>query len=79
MKRNDLPAASSTVDALMYSLRRGASALALNHVQRRLAELNDEQMRSACAQLLNRDPNVARSWTPGEIEYFVLAWAACHG
>jgi len=77
--RNDLPAASSTVDALMYSLRQGAGALALTHVQRRLAELNDEQMRSVCAQLLNRIPNVARSWKQDDIEYFVLAWAACHG
>jgi len=81
MKReHDLPAASSTVDALMYSLRQGAVALGRDDVQKRLALLDEEQMRTACTQLLNRNPNVAsRSWKPEEIEYFVLAWAGCHG
>jgi hypothetical protein len=66
-----------TIDALLYSLRAGAAVLSRPDVQRRLAMLDERQMRNCCALLLNR--TVAKSWTADEIEMFVIAWAACHG
>jgi hypothetical protein len=78
MKNGD-PAAASTIDALMYSLRQGAGALSRDDVQRRLGALDEQQMRDACAQLLKRNPDVAKSWGPDEIECLVIAWTVCHG
>ena len=78
MKNGD-PAAASTVDALMYSLREGVVALRRDDVLQRLGALDEQQMRTACTQLLKRNPNIAKSWEPDEIECLVIAWAACHG
>ena len=73
------PAAKSTIEALMYSLRAGAKALARDDVQRRVAVLDERQMHACAKQLQHRNPNVAKSWSKDEIEQFVAVWAACHG
>lgn len=72
-------AAASTIDALMYSLRKGIVALSRDDVQQRLVALDEQQMRDVCAQLLKRNSDVTKSWKPDEIEHLVIAWAACHG
>lgn len=72
------PAASSTIDALMYSLRKGVVALGQDGVQRRLTALDEDQMRNVCKQLQNRNSAIAKSWTAREVEMIVMAWAACH-
>jgi hypothetical protein len=74
----DNPAAQSTIDALMYSLRSGTAALSREDVRQRLAALDENQMRDVCPRLQKRNPNVAKSWTSDEIECFVTAWAARH-
>lgn len=79
MKKDIQPAASSTIDALMYSLRKGTAVLARSDVQQRLGDVDQDQMRNICKQLQNRNPAVAKSWTGGEVEMLVIAWAACHG
>jgi hypothetical protein len=71
------PAAQSTIDALMYSFRSSTTVLSRPDVQRRLAMLDERQMRNCCALLQNR--NVAKSWTANEAEMFVIVWARCHG
>ena len=45
------PRGDETVEALMYSLRRGVAALSEPDCQRRLADLNDDQMREVAIRL----------------------------
>jgi hypothetical protein len=72
------PAAKSTVDAMMHSLRAGAKALARDDVQRRVAMLEEQQMHDCCKELQHRNSNVAKSWTKDEVERLVATWASCH-
>jgi hypothetical protein len=64
-----MAAAKSTLDALMYALRRGISALNDGSNMRRLAELDGMQMRDVVIQLQNR--TVAKSWTEDEVAALV--------
>jgi hypothetical protein len=77
---NDAPAraAASTIEALMFSLRVGGAALACPHARRRLAELT-EALHEVCARLQKIDPNIARAWTPVEVELLVGIWIDIHG
>jgi hypothetical protein len=72
------PAAQSTIDALLYSLRSGVAALARQDVQRRLAAADENQLRQMCALLQRRNPRIAPSWSDAEIENLIEAWAARH-
>lgn len=70
------PAANSTIDALMFSLRSGTAALKRQDVRQRLAALDERQLRDICKQLLNR--HVAKPWSAAEVEMFVMVWTECH-
>jgi hypothetical protein len=59
-------AAASTVEALVYSLRRGVDALAEPDTVRRLAELNDDQL-LAVGERLRLQPDFARAWSGDEV------------
>ena len=72
-------AAASTVEALLYSLRAGGATLACPHARRRLAELSETQLHEVCARLQKIDPNIARAWTPIEVELLVAVWNDLHG
>ena len=72
-------AAASTVDALVYQLRKGGAALSDPNATRRLAELSEQQMHEVSARLQKFMPHVARPWTPDEVEVFVELWSALHG
>ena len=78
---NDAPAraAASTIEALMFSLRAGGVALACPHACRRLAELTEAQLHEVCARLQKLDLNIARAWTPIEVELLVAVWSDLHG
>jgi hypothetical protein len=78
---NDAPAraAASTIEALMFSLRAGGAALACPHARRRPAELTEAQLHELCARLQKIDPNIARAWTPIEVELLVAVWSDLHG
>ena len=78
---NDAPAkaAASTIEALMFSLRAGGAALACPQARRRLAELTETQLHEVCARLQKIDPNIARAWTPIEVELLVAVWSDLHG
>jgi hypothetical protein len=78
---NDEPAraAASTVEALMYSLRAGGAALACPHARRGLSELNEAQLHEVSARLQKFQPNIARPWTPVEVELLVAIWVDLHG
>jgi NAD-specific glutamate dehydrogenase len=72
-------AASSTVDALVFSLRAGGTALARPHARRRLAELAEAQLHEVSARLQTFQPKIARAWTPIEVELLVAVWSDLHG
>jgi hypothetical protein len=71
--------ASSTVEALVFSLRAGGTALACPNARRRLAELTEAQLHEVCARLQKIDSNIARAWTPAEVELLVGIWIDVHG
>ena len=72
-------AAAATVDALVYSLRAGGTALACPHVRERLSELSEAQLHEVCARLQRFQPNVARAWTPIEVKLLVAVWSDFYG
>jgi hypothetical protein len=72
-------AAAATVDALVYQLRKGGSALSDPNAKRRLAELSEQQLHEVSARLLKFMPHIARPWTSAEVEALVELWSALHG
>jgi transposase len=72
-------AAGSTVEALLYSLRAGGTALASPHTRRRLSELSEAQLHEVAARLQKFQSNIARAWTPVEVEFLVTIWIDLHG
>jgi len=61
-------AAQSTVEAMMFSLRRGPDALADLNTLRRLAELDERQLLAAMVRLQKFRPEIAPAWTPEQVE-----------
>jgi hypothetical protein len=72
-------AASSTVEAFVFSLRAGGTALACPHARRRLVELAEAQLHEVSARLQTFQPKIARAWTPMEVELLVAVWSDLHG
>jgi len=72
-------AAASTIEALMFALRAGGTALAYPHARRRLSELSEAQLHEVSARLQKFQPNIARAWTPVEVEFLVAIWIDLHG
>jgi hypothetical protein len=68
-------AATSEVEALAFSLRKGIEALMAPAAKRRLSELSEDQLRAVCAQLQNFKSNIAPVWTPEEVEALVIIWS----
>jgi hypothetical protein len=65
-------AAGSTVKALMFSLRqRGVRALDEPDARRRLAQLSDDQLLEVGGHLQRLKPEIARAWTPDEVETLI--------
>jgi hypothetical protein len=60
-------AAASTVEALVYSLRRGVDALAEPDAARRLAELSDNQLLEVGERLRRFKPEIAQAWSAEDV------------
>ena len=73
------PAAQSTIDAVMFSLRGGAAVLSRDDVHGRLAVIDENQLREMIAVLQKRDGQIAPRWPDEDIEKLVETWMACHG
>jgi hypothetical protein len=67
-------AAAATIDALVFSLRRGVGVLANADSHRRLSELSEEQLRAVCDRLRNFKPEIATPWVPEEVEALTIIW-----
>ena len=68
-------AAQSTVDALMYALRHGISALDKPDNLHRLRDLDDQQLRTCVVQLLKQ----TAAWTQDEVGVLVATWKKLNG
>jgi DNA-binding cell septation regulator SpoVG len=68
-------APEATVEALMYSLRRGINELTSPDAKRRLSELSEDQLRAVCERLRNFKPEIAPAWTPEEVEALTVIWS----
>jgi hypothetical protein len=68
------PAAAATIDALVFSLRRGVGELANADSRRRLSELSEEQVRIVCRRLQSFKPEIVTPWPPEEIEALMIIW-----
>jgi hypothetical protein len=71
-------AAVSTVEALMFSLRRGVEALTDTDAQHRLSELSEEQLRTVCERLQNFKVNIAPAWTHEDVGALISIWSTIH-
>jgi hypothetical protein len=60
-------AAASTVEALVYSLRRGVDVLAEPDPARRLAELSDDQLLQVGERLRRLNLEIARAWSAEDV------------
>jgi hypothetical protein len=72
-------AAASTVEALLYSLRAGGTALACPRARRRLSGVYEAQLHEVSARLQTFQPQIARAWTPIEVELLVALWSDVYG
>jgi len=61
-------AAHSTVEALMFSLRRGVRVLDKSDTRRRLAELDDGQALEVAERVQRLHAEIAPAWTADEVE-----------
>ena len=65
-------AATATVEALMFALRsRGVQALTEPDTARRLAQLDDAQLREIAVRLQKLKPHIAPAWAPGDVEVLI--------
>jgi hypothetical protein len=71
----DRSAPEATIDALVYSLRRGINELTSPDAKRRLSELSEDQLRAVCERLRNFKPEIAPAWTPEEVEALTVIWS----
>ncbi len=67
-------AAGSTVEALMFALRDGLAALEHPDNQRRLSELNDEQMKEVAARVQKFMPRIGPAWKPADVQALLSLW-----
>jgi hypothetical protein len=71
-------AASSTIEALMYSLQaRRTAALKEPDTRHRLAQLNEDQLVEVASRLQKLKPNIAQAWADQEIAELVIARSQC--
>jgi hypothetical protein len=68
-------APEATIDALVYSLRRGINELTSPDAKRRLSELSEDQLRAVCERLWNFKPEIVPAWTPEEVEALTVIWS----
>jgi hypothetical protein len=73
------PAPKATVEALVYSLRRGVTELTRPDAQRRLTELGADQFKTICRRLQNFHPEIATPWSPEEVTALIAKYEELHG
>ena len=72
-------AAASTIEALVYQLRRGGTGLSNPKTRQKLSELSEQQLHEVSMRLQKFIPHIARAWSPSEVELLVQIWSDLHG
>ena len=73
------PGPASTIEALVYQLRRGGTGLSNLKARQRLSELSEQQLHEVSVRLQKFMPHIARAWSPSEVELLVQLWSDLHG
>jgi hypothetical protein len=72
-------APATTVEALVFSLRRGVNELTQPDTERRLAALDAHQLKEACRRVQAFHPKIAKQWLADDVERLISAWKNSHG
>ena len=67
-------APEATVDALMFSLRRGVGELTKPDTLRRLSGLNEQQLEAICLRAQAFRPEIALAWSADDVDLLISAW-----
>jgi hypothetical protein len=68
------PTPEATVDALVYSLRRGVAELSKPETLRRLSALDKEQLKNVCRRAQAFKPEIAAAWSADAVDALISAW-----
>jgi hypothetical protein len=66
--------AESTIEALMYSLRRGVNELIMPDTLRRLSALTEDQLEAVCLRVQAFQPMIAEPWSADDADLLIAAW-----
>jgi hypothetical protein len=69
-----MAAAPTTIEALMFSLRRGVSELARPDTLRRLSMLDQSQLEAVCVRVQAFQPRIAPVWCADDVDLLISAW-----
>ena len=72
-------APATTVEALVFSLRRGVNEPTQPDTERRLAALDAHQLKEACRRVQAFHPKIAKQWLADDVERLISAWKNSHG
>jgi hypothetical protein len=68
------PAPKSTVEALVFGLRKGVAALTHPDTQRRVSELDQGQLEDVCLRVQAFKPEIAPTWSAGDADLIIALW-----
>ena len=67
-------APATTVEALVFSLRRGVNELAQPDTLQRLSALDGDQVKQVCRRVQAFQPEIAEPWSTDEVDALISAW-----
>jgi hypothetical protein len=71
-------APETTVDALVYSLRRGIDELTNVDTLHRLSGLGEGQLKAVCRRVQSFNPEIATPWSSDEVAALIAKWRELH-
>jgi hypothetical protein len=72
-------APEATVDAVVYSLRRGINKLTNADTLHRLSGLDEGQIKAVCRRIQSFNPEIAIPWSSDEVAALIAKWRELHG
>jgi hypothetical protein len=75
----DRTAPKATVEALMFSLRRGINELTQPSTLRRLSTLDEYQLEDVCLRVQAFQQRIAPAWSAADVDLLISAWRKFHG
>jgi len=75
----DRTAPKATVEALMFSLRRGINELTQLSTLRRLSTLDEYQLEDVCLRVQAFQQRIAPAWSAADVDLLISAWRKFRG